>query len=120
MKRISCVAKAHEPRSIRIISFVQNNEIDSILYDRSYFIGPTRHEKSYLLLKEALERTNKLGLIHISIRKQHLAIIRNFEDGLMLQTIHYPNEIRDITNTPNLPSNENYPIQNKNSPQQST
>ena len=29
----------------------------------------------------------------------------------MLQTIHYPNEIRDITNTPNLPSNENYPIQ---------
>ena len=37
----------------------------------------------------------------------------------MLQTIHYPNEIRAITNTPNLPSNENYPIQNKNSPQQS-
>ena len=35
----------------------------------------------------------------------------------MLQTIHYPNEIRAITNTPNLPSNENYPIQNKNSPQ---
>ncbi|MDF4756732.1 hypothetical protein P3527_28165, partial [Vibrio parahaemolyticus] len=29
----------------------------------------------------------------------------------MLQTIHYPNEIRDITNIPNLPSNENYPIQ---------
>ena len=29
----------------------------------------------------------------------------------MLQTIHYPNEIRAITNTPNLPSNENYPIQ---------
>ena len=111
--------KAHEPRSIRIISFVQNDEIDSVLYDRSYFIGPTPgHEKSYLLLKEALERTNKLGLIHIAIRKQHLAIIRNFEDGLMLQTIHYPNEIRDITNTPNLPSNENYPIQNKNSPQQ--
>ena len=70
MKRISCVAKAHEPRSIRIISFVQNDEIDSVLYDRSYFIGPTPgHEKSYLLLKEALERTNKLGLIHIAIRK---------------------------------------------------
>ena len=45
------------------------------------------------------------------LEKQHLAIIRNFEDGLILQTIHYPNEIRDITNTPNLPSNENYPIQ---------
>ncbi|EEM85288.1 hypothetical protein bthur0011_6790 [Bacillus thuringiensis serovar huazhongensis BGSC 4BD1] len=112
-KELAELQKAHEPRSIRIISFVQNNEIDSVLYDRSYFIGPTPgHEKSYLLLKEALERTNKLGLIHISIRKkQHLAIIRNFEDGLMLQTIHYPNEIREITNTPNLPSNENYPIQ---------
>ncbi len=73
-----------------------------------------------MLLKEALERTNKLGLIHIAIRKkQHLAIIRNFEDGLMLQTIHYPNEIRDITNTPNLPSNEKLSdSKNKNSPQQ--
>ena len=46
MKRIICVAKAHEPRSIRIISFIQNNEIDSVLYDRSYFIGPTRDMKN--------------------------------------------------------------------------
>lgn len=72
-KELAELQQAHEPRSIRIISFVQNNEIDSVLYDRSYFIGPTPgHEKSYLLLKEALERTNKLGLIHISIRKNNI------------------------------------------------
>ncbi|MDZ5607376.1 Ku protein [Bacillus pseudomycoides] len=112
-KELAELQKAYEPRVIRIFSFVQNDEIDSILFERSYFIGPTPgNEKTYLLLKESLERTNKLGLIHISIRKkQHLAIIRNFQDGLILQTIHYPNEIRNIKHTPNLPSNENHPIQ---------
>lgn len=49
-------------------------------------MGPTvGNEKTYLLLKEALDRTNKLGLIHITIRKkQHLAIIRSFQEGLIL------------------------------------
>ncbi|HEK9101746.1 Ku protein [Bacillus pfraonensis] len=112
-KELVELQKAYEPRIIRISSFVQNDEIDSILFERSYFIGPTPgNEKPYLLLKESLERTNKLGLIHISIRKkQHLAIIRSFQDGLILQTIHYPNEIRNIKHTPNLPSTEEHPIQ---------
>ncbi|PEA29544.1 hypothetical protein COL47_30545 [Bacillus toyonensis] len=64
-----------------------------------------------MLLKEALERTNKLGLIYITLRKQpNLAIIRSFEEGLILQTIHYPDEIRNIKNMPGLPNNEDYPI----------
>lgn len=69
------------------------------------------NEKTYLLLKEALDRTNKLGLIYITIRKkQHLAIIHSFQEGLILQTIHYPDEIRNIKNMPGLPKNEEHPI----------
>ena len=45
-KELAELQQAHEPRSIRIISFVQNNEIDSVLYDRSYFIGPTQDMKN--------------------------------------------------------------------------
>ncbi len=64
-----------------------------------------------MLLKEALERTNKLGLIYITIRKKpHLAIIRSFEEGRILQTIHYPDEIRNIKNMSGLPNNEEHPI----------
>ncbi|MGF9955036.1 MULTISPECIES: non-homologous end joining protein Ku [Bacillus] len=111
-KELDTLQKKHEPRLIRLSSFIQNDEIDSIFFDRSYFMGPTvGNEKTYLLLKEALDRTNKLGLIHITIRKkQHLAIIRSFQEGLILQTIHYPDEIRNIKNMPGLPKNEEYPI----------
>ncbi|MDM5187246.1 Ku protein [Bacillus sp. DX4.1] len=112
-KELADLQKALEPRAIRILSFVQNDEVDSIFFDRSYFIGPTSgSEKAYLLLKEALERTNKLGLVHISVRKKtHLAIIRSFQEGLILQTIHYPDEIRNIRDIPDLPKNEETPLQ---------
>lgn len=112
-KELETLQKKDEPRIIRISSFIQNDEIDSIFFDRSYFIGPTNgNEKPYLLLKESLERTNKLGLIHITIRKKpHLAIIRSFQEGLILQTIHYPDEIRNIKNMPDLPKFEENPIQ---------
>ncbi|MGE7636143.1 Ku protein [Bacillus paramycoides] len=112
-KELEELQKKDEPRIIRISSFIQNDEIDSISFDRSYFVGPTYgNEKPYLLLKEALERTNKLGLIHITIRKKpHLAIIRSFQEGFILQTIHYPDEIRNIKNMPGLPKNEEHPIQ---------
>lgn len=75
-------------------------------------MGPIAgNEKTYLLLKEALERTNKLGLIHTIIRKKlHLAIIRSFQEGLILQTIQYPDEIRNINNMPGLSKNEEHPI----------
>ncbi|MEK4916136.1 MULTISPECIES: non-homologous end joining protein Ku [Bacillus] len=111
-KELEALQKKHEPRIIGISSFIQSDEIDSISFDRSYFVGPTHgNEKPYLLLKEALERTNKLGLIHITIRKKpHLAIIRSFQEGLILQTLHYPDEIRNIKNMPDLPNNEEHPI----------
>ncbi|MCP1122508.1 Ku protein [Bacillus sp. 3103sda1] len=112
-QELNDLKKAHELRAINILSFVQKDEVDSIFFDRSYFIGPTPgSEKAYLLLKEALERTNKLGLVHISLRqKQHLAIIRNFHQGLMLQTIHYSDEIRKVESIPNLPKHEETPLQ---------
>lgn len=114
-KELAELQKVYEPKVIRISSFIQKDEIDSVFFDRSYFIGPTPgYEKAYVLLKEVLERTNKLGIIHIVIRKkQHLAIIRSFQEGLILQTIHYPNEIRNIKHTPNLPHFEENPIQKK-------
>ncbi|MBJ8054133.1 hypothetical protein JDS87_19825 [Bacillus cereus] len=40
-KELEALQKKHEPRIIRISSFIQNDEIDSISFDRSYFVGPT-------------------------------------------------------------------------------
>ncbi|PEP99897.1 non-homologous end joining protein Ku [Bacillus toyonensis] len=114
-KELETLQKKNEPRLIRISSFIHNNEIDSISFDRSFFVGPTLgNEKPYLLLKEALERTNKVGLIYITLRKKtHLAIIRSFQEGIILQTLHYPDEIRTIKNMPNLPNKEDHLIQKK-------
>ncbi|MEI4803493.1 Ku protein [Bacillus sp. NPDC077411] len=112
-KELENLKRTHELRAIHFLSFIQSDEIDPIFFDRSYFVGPTTgSEKAYLLLKEALDRTNKLGLVHISLRKkQHLAIVRNFGQGLLLQTIHYSDEIREVENIPNLPKHEEIPIQ---------
>ena len=53
-------------------------------------------------------------MVKISLRnRQHLAVIRVHEHGLILETIHYPNEVRSIKQVPNLPSEEQVTIQMK-------
>ena len=94
---------------------MQLEEIDPIYFDRSYFVSPTEgSEKTYILLRQALERTRKIGVAKISLRsRQHLAVIRVHEHGLILETIHYPNEVRSIKQVPNLPPEEQVTIQMK-------
>ncbi|AZV44002.1 Ku protein [Peribacillus asahii] len=105
----------YEVESVDLISFVQLEEIDPIYFERSYFINPMEgSERTYVLLRQALERTGKIGIVKISLRsRQHLAIIRVYKHGLILETIHYPDEVRSIQQVPNLPSEEQVTIQMK-------
>lgn len=114
-EELDALKKEYEVQSVDIISFVQLEEIDPVYFDRSYFINAMEgSEKTYILLKQALERTGKIGIVKISLRnRQHLAIIRVHEDGLILETIHYPDEVRSITQVPNLPSEQEVTIQRK-------
>lgn len=92
-------------RTIDIIDFVNIEEIDPIFYDRTYYVAPEESAvKPYTLLRESMEKTGKIAIAKIVIRsKESLATIRTFKDGyLVMETMYYPAEIRNITELPAL------------------
>ncbi|WP_085521775.1 non-homologous end joining protein Ku [Tuberibacillus sp. Marseille-P3662] len=96
--------KGETTRSVEIMDFVNLDDIDPIYFNKSYFIGPNdQGEKAYALLKQALDDTNKIGIAKITMHsKQHLAIVRCYEQGLLMETIYYPEEVRDVGNVPGI------------------
>jgi DNA end-binding protein Ku len=83
--------------SIDICDFVSLDEIDPIYYRKAYYLLPSQGaEKPYRLLVRALAETGKVGIAKVVIRnKQHLACLRTYDDYLLLETMYYPDEIRD-------------------------
>lgn len=89
-------------RTIEVSSFVDLTEIDSVYFDRPYYLAPPSKdggkggERAYALLREAMLRANKAALATFVLRdKQHLAAIRPRSDVLVLETLHYHDEVRD-------------------------
>ena len=80
-------------------------DIDPIYFQRSYYLSPNEGGvKPYALLRKALEETEKVGIAKIMIRsKEQLAVIRVYENTLVLETIHFPDEVRNVTDVPNVP-----------------
>lgn len=80
-------------------------EIDPIYFNRSYFVGPGDNGvKAYSLLREALRKTEKIGIAHMTIRsKKQLAILRVYENCILMESIHYPDEVRNAPHVPGVP-----------------
>lgn len=97
--------KEQEDKAVEIIDFVKLEEIDPIYFERSYFISPSEGgSKAYSLLRQALGDTGKIGIAKIIIRsKEQLAIVRVYENTLLMETIHYPDEVRQVQDVPNVP-----------------
>ena len=97
--------KEHEDKNVKIIDFVKLDDIDPIYFNRSYFLGPGENgSKAYSLLREALQTSGKIGVAEITIRsKQQLAVVRVYKDCLVMETIHYPDEVRNVKDVPSVP-----------------
>lgn len=89
-------------RTVDIIDFVSLKDIDPIYFDKTYYLAPGEvGEKPYALLRKAMEETGKIAVAKISIRnKEALAVIRGYREYLVLETIFYPDEIRDTAQLP--------------------
>ena len=94
-----------EDKAVEIVDFVQLKEIDPIYFNRSYFVGPGDNGvKAYSLLREALRKTEKIGIAHMTIRsKKQLAILRVYENCILMESIHYPDEVRNAAHVPGVP-----------------
>jgi DNA end-binding protein Ku len=84
-------------KSIDVVSFVPLEDIDPIYFNRTYYVVPEPSGlKAYRLLQDALEAEGQVGVAKVALReKEHLATIR-LKDGLfVLETMHWPDEIRE-------------------------
>ena len=81
---------------VDVVQFVEEDEIDPIMYQKSYFLAPEKTGiKAYRILKEALEEKGRVGIAKVSIReKQQLATLRVKDDVIVMETMFWPDEIR--------------------------
>jgi DNA end-binding protein Ku len=100
--------KENEEKAVEIIDFVKMEQIDPIYFERSYYMSPSEGGgKAYSLLRKALMESQKVGLAKIIIRsKEQLAVIRVYENVLVMETIHYPDEVRKAGDVPSVPSED--------------
>lgn len=96
------VRKEQEEKAVEIIDFVKLEEIDPIYFDRTYYVSPNEGgSKAYSLLRKSLQDTEKIGLAKITIRsKENLAAIRVYNNTIVMETLHFPDEVRDVKKRP--------------------
>ena len=84
-------------RAIDIVQFVDLEEIDPMMYKKSYYLAPDETgAKAYSLLRQAMTTDNKVGIAKVSFRdKEHLAALRFSGDAFVLETMYWPDEIRE-------------------------
>jgi DNA end-binding protein Ku len=88
--------------TIELSAFVQADEIDPIYYQKTYYLEPEETgRKPYALLVKVLESKGATGVAKIALRnKEHLCALRPVEGSLILETLHYPDEIREHEESP--------------------
>ncbi len=91
-------------QTVDIKEFVSLEEIDPMFFDQPYFLAPEKGgEKAYVLLREALKKTGKVGIAKVTIKtREHLAAVKPLEDALVLELMHFAEELAD-TKQLNLP-----------------
>jgi DNA end-binding protein Ku len=106
-EELANLKEEQEEKSVEIIDFVSLDEIDPIYFSRSYYMGPGENgNKAYALLREALQKSGKIGIAEIRIRsKQQMAVVRVYKNTLVMETIHYPDEVRNVDEVPSVPEN---------------
>lgn len=92
-------AKIRTPSSkaVEMTDFVQSGEIDPRYFDTPYYLVPQKGgEKPYALLREALARTDMVGIGKLTLRqKEHLVAVRPVGDALVLELMRFDHELVD-------------------------
>src|SRR3990172_3900175 len=88
--------------SIDIAEFVPAGQVDRLFFDKGYFLGPNKGgERAYRLLAAALEKTGLAAIGQYAARgKQYLVMLRPMDGGLVMETLHYADEVRAMSEVP--------------------
>jgi DNA end-binding protein Ku len=90
--------KPASSRTIEILQFVPRAQIDPIFFQRSYYLAPEpAGVKAYGLLGQAMTDQETVAICKITLRdKEHLATLRLRDGVFVLETMHWPDEIREF------------------------
>lgn len=83
---------------IEIVEFIHSHQIDPIFFNAHYYVGPERpKDKTYFLFRDVLRQTGKTAIGKFVMReKEHVCAIEAYREALLLTTLNYDYEIRDI------------------------
>lgn len=99
-------ADVNATQTVEIVQFVSLKDIDAMFFDKPYYLEPDkRGAKAYALLREALQKSGKVGIAKVVIKtRQHVAALKPEGKALVLELMHFDEELIE-PGTLNLPEN---------------
>lgn len=85
-------------KTFELVQFVGYCDISPLYFDKPYYLVPSDElaEEAYRVVRDALRATERIGLGQLTLRgKEYLVAVKPSGDGLLLETLHYADELRD-------------------------
>ncbi|MET4591142.1 Ku protein [Arthrobacter sp. 754] len=88
---------AENSHEIEVVQFVPSEQLEPMMFEKSYYLEPdSRSPKAYVLLRRALEDTDRVAIVQFALReKTRLGALRIKDDVLVLQSLLWPDEVRE-------------------------
>ncbi|MBI4211560.1 MAG: Ku protein [Deltaproteobacteria bacterium] len=89
-------------KTIDIMDFVDEQEIDPMFFEKPYYLAPDpKGKKAYALLREVLKKTKKVGIAKVVFHtREHLAGVRAGREWLILEVMHFVSEFKSLDEIP--------------------
>jgi DNA end-binding protein Ku len=89
-------------QTVEIVEFLPVDKVDLAYYDKSYYLGPDKGaERAYRLLGQAMHKRKRVALARYAARgKQYLVMVRAEGEHLVMQQLHYADEVKPIDEVP--------------------
>lgn len=89
---------AENSHEIEVVQFVPSEQLEPMMFEKSYYLEPdSKSPKAYVLLRKALEDTDRVAIVQFALReKTRLGALRIKDDVLVLQSLLWPDEVREV------------------------
>src|SRR6478609_4580653 len=90
---------AENSHEIEVVQFVPSEQLEPMMFEKSYYLEPdSKSPKAYVLLRRALEDTDRVAIVQFALREQtRLGALRIKDDVLVLQSLLWPDEVREAS-----------------------
>lgn len=101
-------ANVEATQTVDILRFVDEKDIAPMYFESPYYLSPEAHgEKGYVLLRDILKQTHKVGIANVVIStRQYVAALLPVNEMILMNTLRYTNEVRDAQDLDILPKNK--------------